>query len=153
MGSEWILGRLVGERFWNGLNWLRIGAGDGLLWMRWWTLGFWRHWVYSTSNSRYFGISVIYKWSNFVKLNYGLPETEWLLQAKYKMSPSHCLNGEVVCYVRRHERQDQVLWFLPATRCLSLEFVYIKCEKAITHKTEGHRNVYIANITCITDRS
>jgi hypothetical protein len=26
---------------WSGSTWLRIGTGGGLLWMRWWTLGFW----------------------------------------------------------------------------------------------------------------
>jgi hypothetical protein len=43
MGSEWILGRLVGD-VWSGFNWLRIEAGGGLLWIRWWTFGFWRQW-------------------------------------------------------------------------------------------------------------
>jgi hypothetical protein len=28
---------------WSGFAWLRIGTGGGLLWMRWWTPGFWRH--------------------------------------------------------------------------------------------------------------
>jgi hypothetical protein len=28
---------------WSGFTWLRIGAVGGLLWMRWWTFGFWRH--------------------------------------------------------------------------------------------------------------
>jgi hypothetical protein len=32
MGLEWTLGRLAG-RMLNGFNWLRIGAGGGLLWM------------------------------------------------------------------------------------------------------------------------
>jgi hypothetical protein len=27
---------------WNGFTWLRIGTSGGLLWMRWWTFGFWR---------------------------------------------------------------------------------------------------------------
>jgi hypothetical protein len=30
MGSEWILGTLAGE-VWSGFNWLRLGAGRGLL--------------------------------------------------------------------------------------------------------------------------
>jgi hypothetical protein len=30
---------------WSGLSWLRIRPGGGLLWMRWWTFGFWRHGV------------------------------------------------------------------------------------------------------------
>jgi hypothetical protein len=30
---------------WSGFTWLRIGTVGGLLWMRWWTLGFWRHGV------------------------------------------------------------------------------------------------------------
>jgi hypothetical protein len=29
---------------WSGLTWLRIGTAGGLLWMWWWTFGFWRHW-------------------------------------------------------------------------------------------------------------
>jgi hypothetical protein len=28
---------------WSGFTWLRIGIVGGLLWMRWWTLWFWRH--------------------------------------------------------------------------------------------------------------
>jgi hypothetical protein len=28
---------------WSGFTWLRIGMVGGLLWMRWWTFGFWRH--------------------------------------------------------------------------------------------------------------
>jgi hypothetical protein len=32
---------LAGEE-WTGLSWLRMGAGDGLLWIWWWTCGFWR---------------------------------------------------------------------------------------------------------------
>jgi hypothetical protein len=28
---------------WNEFSWLRIGAGGGLLWVRWWFFGFWRH--------------------------------------------------------------------------------------------------------------
>jgi hypothetical protein len=28
---------------WSGFTWLRIGTVGGLLWMRWWTFGFWRH--------------------------------------------------------------------------------------------------------------
>jgi hypothetical protein len=39
MGSKWTLGRLVGG--WSGLTWLRIWIAGGLLWVRWWTLGFW----------------------------------------------------------------------------------------------------------------
>jgi hypothetical protein len=30
-------------RVWSGFSWLRIGTGGGLLWMRWWTFGIWRH--------------------------------------------------------------------------------------------------------------
>jgi hypothetical protein len=28
---------------WSGFTWLRIGIVGGLLWMRWWTFGLWRH--------------------------------------------------------------------------------------------------------------
>jgi hypothetical protein len=35
----------IGWRLWSGFTWLRIGTGGGLLWMRWWTFGFWRHGV------------------------------------------------------------------------------------------------------------
>jgi hypothetical protein len=35
MGSEWMLGRLVGG--WIEFDWLRIGTGCELLWVRWWT--------------------------------------------------------------------------------------------------------------------
>jgi hypothetical protein len=28
----------------SGFTWLRIGTVGRLLWMRWWTFGFWRHW-------------------------------------------------------------------------------------------------------------
>jgi hypothetical protein len=44
MGSKWTLSRLAG-RVWSGFTWLRIETGGGLLWTRWWTFGFWRHWV------------------------------------------------------------------------------------------------------------
>jgi hypothetical protein len=43
MGSKWTLGDWLGV--WSGFTWLRIGTVGGLLWMRWWTLGFWRHGV------------------------------------------------------------------------------------------------------------
>jgi hypothetical protein len=39
MGSEWTLGRLIGV--WSAFTGLRIGTVGGLLWMRWWTFGFW----------------------------------------------------------------------------------------------------------------
>jgi hypothetical protein len=44
MGSKWTWGRLVGG-VWSGFTCLRIGTVGGLLWMRWWTFGFWRHGV------------------------------------------------------------------------------------------------------------
>jgi hypothetical protein len=47
LGSEWILGRLVGW-VWIGFSWLRTGTGGWLLWIRWWTWGFWRHGVSHT---------------------------------------------------------------------------------------------------------
>jgi hypothetical protein len=34
-----------GGGVWSGFTWLRIGTVGGLLWMRWWTFGFWRHGV------------------------------------------------------------------------------------------------------------
>jgi hypothetical protein len=43
MGSK-----LIGEICWGmwiGFDWLRTTIGGELLWMRWWTLGFWRHGV------------------------------------------------------------------------------------------------------------
>jgi hypothetical protein len=43
-GIKWTLGRLVGG-VWSGSTWLRIGIVGGLLWMWWWTFGFWRHGV------------------------------------------------------------------------------------------------------------
>jgi hypothetical protein len=33
----------IGWGMWSGFTWLRIGTVGGLLWMRWWTFGFWRH--------------------------------------------------------------------------------------------------------------
>jgi hypothetical protein len=39
--------RLVGGRVWSGFTWLRIGFVGGLLCMRRWTFGFWRHGVKS----------------------------------------------------------------------------------------------------------
>jgi hypothetical protein len=30
---------------WSGFNWLRIGIGCGLLWIRRWTFGYFRHGV------------------------------------------------------------------------------------------------------------
>jgi hypothetical protein len=47
MGSKRTLGRSVGwgGGGWSGFNWLRIGIVGGMLWVRWWTLGFWRHGV------------------------------------------------------------------------------------------------------------
>jgi hypothetical protein len=44
MGSKWTLGRLVGE-VWSGFTWLRIGIVGGLMWMWWWTFGFWHNGV------------------------------------------------------------------------------------------------------------
>jgi hypothetical protein len=44
MVSKWTLGKLTGG-VWSGFTWLRIGTVGGLLWMRWWTFGFWRHGV------------------------------------------------------------------------------------------------------------
>jgi hypothetical protein len=41
VGWEWILGQLTGRGLWSGFTWLRIGTVGGLLWMRWWTFGFW----------------------------------------------------------------------------------------------------------------
>jgi hypothetical protein len=40
MGSEWILGRLAGGIL-SVFNLLRVGEVAGLLWIRWWTVGFW----------------------------------------------------------------------------------------------------------------
>jgi hypothetical protein len=42
MGSEWILGRLAWG-VWIGFDWLRIGTGGELLWIRRWTFGFLLH--------------------------------------------------------------------------------------------------------------
>jgi hypothetical protein len=36
---KWIFKKWGGEE-WTALIWLRIGTGDGLLWMRQWTFGF-----------------------------------------------------------------------------------------------------------------
>jgi hypothetical protein len=44
IGSQWILGRLVG-RMLSGFDWLRIGASGGMLWMLLWLFGFWRQGV------------------------------------------------------------------------------------------------------------
>jgi hypothetical protein len=44
MGSEYSLRRMVGG-VQSGSSWLRTGAGGGLLRIRWWTCGFWRHGV------------------------------------------------------------------------------------------------------------
>jgi hypothetical protein len=44
MESEWILGRLAWG-MWIEFHWLRIETGGGLLWVRWWTFGFFRHGV------------------------------------------------------------------------------------------------------------
>jgi hypothetical protein len=38
MWSEWMLGRLA-RGVWSGSNWLRVGTGGGLSWIRWWTFG------------------------------------------------------------------------------------------------------------------
>jgi hypothetical protein len=54
MVSKWTLGRLVGG-VWSGFTWLKIGIVGGLLWMRWWTFGFWRRgvsWLVSRHSSR-----------------------------------------------------------------------------------------------------
>jgi hypothetical protein len=32
-----------GGGVWSGFAWFRTGIIGGLLWMRWWTFGFWRH--------------------------------------------------------------------------------------------------------------
>jgi hypothetical protein len=44
MWSELILGRLAGGVY-SGSSWLRIGTVGGILWIGWWTFGFWRHGV------------------------------------------------------------------------------------------------------------
>jgi hypothetical protein len=43
MGPESVFGRFAGGCVWSGFNWLKIGAGGRLLWMRWWTFGFWHY--------------------------------------------------------------------------------------------------------------
>jgi hypothetical protein len=35
--------RESGWGVWSGFTWLRLGTVGGLLWMRWWTFGFWTH--------------------------------------------------------------------------------------------------------------
>jgi hypothetical protein len=64
MKSRWILARLVeGEGVRSGFTWLRIGNGGELLWMRWWTFGFWHNWVsYCPHNQGYDGESK-YLWN------------------------------------------------------------------------------------------
>jgi hypothetical protein len=37
--------RVICWGVWRGFTWLRIGTVGGLLWVRWWTFGFWRHGV------------------------------------------------------------------------------------------------------------
>jgi hypothetical protein len=37
--------REIGWGVWSGFTWLRIGTIGSLLWMQWWTFGFWRHGV------------------------------------------------------------------------------------------------------------
>jgi hypothetical protein len=37
--------REIGWGLWSGFTWLRIGAVCLLLWMRWWTFGFWHQGV------------------------------------------------------------------------------------------------------------
>jgi hypothetical protein len=41
--------RQIGWGVRSGFTWLRIGTVGGLLWMRWWTFGFWRHGVSYTN--------------------------------------------------------------------------------------------------------
>jgi hypothetical protein len=48
MVLEWFLGRLA-SGVWSGFTWLRKGNAGGLLWMRWWTFGFWHHCTISLS--------------------------------------------------------------------------------------------------------
>jgi hypothetical protein len=36
---------------WSGFTWLRIGTVGGMLWMRWWNFGLWRHGVSSYSTA------------------------------------------------------------------------------------------------------
>jgi hypothetical protein len=74
MRSEWILGRLAGG-VWIGSNWLRIGTGGGLLWIRWWTFGFWRHgisYIWTTHTKR--------KMWNLKKFPPGVRNGEWKMQ-------------------------------------------------------------------------
>jgi hypothetical protein len=53
LGGDWLC------EGWSGLNWLRIGAGGRLLWMRWWTFQFWRHGVIC---------AVLFFWLNHFKM-------------------------------------------------------------------------------------
>jgi hypothetical protein len=50
MGSAWVLGRLAGGVY-SGSSWLRIGTSGGLLWIQWWTFGFWCHGISSLVQS------------------------------------------------------------------------------------------------------
>jgi hypothetical protein len=47
--------REIGWGVWSGFTWLRIGIAGGLLWMRWWTFGFWCHGVSWVSVSTRYG--------------------------------------------------------------------------------------------------
>jgi hypothetical protein len=58
MVSKWTLGRSVGG--WSGFTWLRIVIVGGLLWMWWWTLGFWRHGVRKPRVSSVHGFTQIF---------------------------------------------------------------------------------------------
>jgi hypothetical protein len=45
----------IGWGVWSGFTWLRIEIVGGLLWMRWWTFGFWHHgvsWLVNASVKR-----------------------------------------------------------------------------------------------------
>jgi hypothetical protein len=55
-------GDWLGGGVWSGFTWLRIGSVGGLLWMRWWTFGFWRHRVSWKSGVEKMNIKCILSW-------------------------------------------------------------------------------------------
>jgi hypothetical protein len=46
---------------WSGFTWLKIGIVGGLLWVRWWTFWFWRHWVSTILNTHYHNLDILFQ--------------------------------------------------------------------------------------------
>jgi hypothetical protein len=89
---------------WIGFTWLRIGIVGGLLWMRWWTFGFWRHGVSWLVNHilRYLrkkkeqSCILLRKWRPCELLSYQVAANVYLSDPNLLSANGECFNARVV---------------------------------------------------------